>query len=145
MTKMHRFAFALLLFLASRPAPAADPWKAGVSRAGVIARQAGLARRLWVETLAPGRQAPRHLDEGGAALEDSSGKRAVLITSDFQGVPKVMSDPVSPGFGRNSDLNAIRSCSRSRTITAAPASETTWSTTTRSSRRRSSSSRSTRG
>lgn len=28
------------------------------------------------------------------ALEDADGKRAVLITSDFQGVPKVMSDPV---------------------------------------------------
>ena len=70
---------------------AAD-WKAGVARtvitpetsvwlAGYGTKRApdGKLHDLWMKAL---------------ALEDRSGKRAVLITSDFQGVPKMMSDRV---------------------------------------------------
>ena len=67
-------------------------WKAGVARtvitpetsvwlAGYGTKRApdGKLHDLWMKAL---------------ALEDSNGKRAVLITSDFQGVPKMMSDRV---------------------------------------------------
>ena len=70
----------------------AAAWKAGVARtvitpetsiwlAGYGTKRApdGKLHDLWMKAL---------------ALEDSSGKRAVLITSDFQGVPKMMSDRV---------------------------------------------------
>lgn len=67
-------------------------WKAGVARAvitpekpvwlaGYGAKRSpdGVLHDLWMKAL---------------VLEDHEGRRAVLITSDFQGVPKVMSDPV---------------------------------------------------
>jgi len=67
-------------------------WKAGLATAIITPRQpvwlAGYGTRrvpegklhdLWVKAL---------------VLEDTSGRRGVLITSDFQGVPKSMSDPV---------------------------------------------------
>lgn len=67
-------------------------WKAGVAK-GVVTPQTavwlagygtkrppdGKLHDLWVKAL---------------ALEDEKGRRAVLITSDFQGVPRSMSDPV---------------------------------------------------
>jgi len=69
----------------------ADTWKAGVAKAvitpeksvwlaGYGSRRApdGKLHDLWMKAL---------------ALEDPQGQRVVLITSDFQGVPKVMSDP----------------------------------------------------
>ncbi|MCA9231033.1 MAG: neutral/alkaline non-lysosomal ceramidase N-terminal domain-containing protein [Planctomycetales bacterium] len=68
------------------------PWLAGVARsvltpetpvwlAGYGSKRVadGKLHDLWIKAL---------------ALEDSSGNRVVLITSDFQGVPKMMSDPV---------------------------------------------------
>ncbi len=67
-------------------------WKAGVARAVITPEKAvwlagygtrrvpdGKLHDLWMKAL---------------ALEDTEGSRAVLITSDFQGVPKVMSDRV---------------------------------------------------
>ncbi|RLS72676.1 MAG: hypothetical protein DWI00_11635 [Planctomycetota bacterium] len=70
----------------------ADRWKAGVAKrvitpetsvwlAGYGSKRApdGKLHDLWMKAI---------------ALEDQSGNRAVLITSDFQGVPKVMSDRV---------------------------------------------------
>ena len=43
------------------------------------------------------------------ALEDAAGRRAVLITSDFQGVPKVDERPrSSSGCGGSSAWNATR-------------------------------------
>lgn len=67
-------------------------WKAGLAKAvitpetpvwlaGYGTRRApdGKLHDLWMKAL---------------ALEDTAGHRAVLVTSDFQGVPKVMSDPV---------------------------------------------------
>jgi len=73
-------------------ARAADPtpWKAGVAKAVVTPETAvwlagygtkrvpdGKLHDLWVKAL---------------ALEDGKGRRAVMITSDFQGIPKGMSD-----------------------------------------------------
>jgi len=46
-----------------------------------------------MDEAAAGWQAARHVDEG-LALEDPNGRRVVLVTSDFQGVPKEMSDRV---------------------------------------------------
>lgn len=73
--------------------PAAEPtWRAGVARAVITPDKpvwlAGYGTRrppdgklhdLWIKAL---------------ALEDAEGRRAVLITSDFQGVPRSMSDRV---------------------------------------------------
>ena len=66
------------------------PWKAGLAKTvitpeksvwlagyGTKRAPAGKIHDLWMKAL---------------ALEDSNGQRAVLITSDFQGVPKSMSD-----------------------------------------------------
>jgi neutral ceramidase len=74
-------------------ADAARPgWKAGVARAVITPSTPvwlagygskrvpdGTLHDLWMKAL---------------ALEDPSGRRAVLVTSDFQGVPRSMSDPV---------------------------------------------------
>lgn len=67
-------------------------WKAGLAKAVITPEEpvwlAGYGSRrapdgklhdLWMKAL---------------AVEDPAGQRAVLVTSDFQGVPKVMSDPV---------------------------------------------------
>ncbi|MEO1996341.1 MAG: hypothetical protein ABGZ17_13815, partial [Planctomycetaceae bacterium] len=87
---------------------AAD-WKAGVARAVITPKTpvwlAGYGSRrvpdgklhdLWMKAL---------------ALEDTTGRRVVLITSDFQGVPKVMSDPafalVRKKFGLKRDQMMI--------------------------------------
>ena len=85
----------LVLCLGSRGSAiqAADaPWKAGIAKAvitpktpvwlaGYGSRRAptGKLHDLWMKAL---------------ALEDAAGRRVVLVTSDFQGVPKKMSDPV---------------------------------------------------
>src|SRR5262245_45054563 len=76
----------------NRAAGEAAPWKAGLGRAVVTPEKGvwlagygskrppdGTLHDLWVKAL---------------ALEDQKGRRAVLITSDFQGVPKEMSDRV---------------------------------------------------
>ena len=75
---------------ASQVTPTVLPWKAGIARtvitpktsvwlAGYGSKRApdGKLHDLWMKAL---------------ALEDNAGNRAVLITSDFQGVPKEMSD-----------------------------------------------------
>jgi neutral/alkaline ceramidase-like enzyme len=70
----------------------AAPWKAGITRAVITPEKSiwlagygskrppdGMIHDLWMKAL---------------ALEDAAGNRAVLITSDFQGVPRSMSDRV---------------------------------------------------
>ena len=88
--------FAAVLGAGSLPPAVAHAaegtWKAGLAKAvitpetsvwlaGYGTRRApdGKLHDLWMKAL---------------ALEDTTGHRAVLVTSDFQGVPKVMSDPV---------------------------------------------------
>jgi len=92
-TTAFRLAFAAVALLAfSCSSFAAPGWKAGVAKAIITPEKAvwlagygskrvpdGKLHDLWMKAL---------------ALEDAEGRRVVLITSDFQGVPKVMSDRV---------------------------------------------------
>jgi hypothetical protein len=99
MSHTRRHALQTLLtsatIVAARAAAGDDPapvWKAGIARAVITPEKAvwlagygskrvpdGKLHDLWMKAL---------------ALEDNAGRRVVLITSDFQGVPKVMSDRV---------------------------------------------------
>jgi neutral ceramidase len=88
-----RTLFALLSFIVLTPIQADEPtWKAGLAKtvitpeksvwlAGYGSKRApdGKLHELWMKAL---------------ALEDPTRKRVVLVTSDFQGVPKEMSDNV---------------------------------------------------
>lgn len=90
------FTSCLLLALAL-PAAAAEPtWKAGIAKA-VITPETG----VWLAGYG-GRRAPdgklHDLWVKALALEDPSGERVVLLTSDFQGVPKEVSDRVFEGL-----------------------------------------------
>lgn len=72
---------------------AAEPtWKAGLAKAVITPDTS-----VWLAGYG-GRRPPdgklHDLWMKALALEDARGHRAVLITSDFQGVPKIMSDPV---------------------------------------------------
>ena len=70
----------------------APSWKAGLAKA-VITPDTSVWLAGYGGTRAP--EGKLHdLYMKALALEDAVGKRVVLITSDFQGVPKVMSDPV---------------------------------------------------
>jgi hypothetical protein len=72
--------------------PAAPVWKAGVARAIITPETS-----VWLAGYGTKRAPDGKLHElwmKALALEDSSGHRVVLITSDFQGVPKMMSDRV---------------------------------------------------
>jgi neutral ceramidase len=82
--------------------PAAGNWNAGVARAislpdtsvwlagyGTKRAPDGKLHDLWMKAL---------------ALEDHRGMRAVFITSDFQGVPKMMSDRVFSQLSEKYDL-----------------------------------------
>jgi hypothetical protein len=87
---------AILLAVCAWPqfSSAADgpTWKAGLSKA-VITPDTSVWLAGYGGTRAP--EGKLHdLYMKALALEDADGRRAVLITSDFQGVPKVMSDPV---------------------------------------------------
>jgi hypothetical protein len=67
-------------------------WRAGLSKAVITPDTS-----VWLAGYG-GRRAPEgklhDLYMKALALEDAGGRRFVLITSDFQGVPKIMSDPV---------------------------------------------------
>ena len=85
------------------PSPAAEPsanpvpkgasaWKAGVAKAVITPEKA-----VWLAGYGSKRPPDGKLHDlwmKALALEDAEGRRAVLITSDFQGVPKGMSDRV---------------------------------------------------
>ena len=69
-----------------------ETWKAGVSRAVITPETS-----VWLAGYGTKRAPDGKLHDlwmKALALEDQKGKRAVLITSDFQGVPKMMSDRV---------------------------------------------------
>lgn len=71
---------------------AAENWKAGISKAIITPQTA-----VWLAGYGSKRAPEGKLHDiwmKALALEDSQGHRAVLITSDFQGVPKIMSDRV---------------------------------------------------
>src|SRR5688572_5619695 len=80
--------------LLSGPLEAAG-WKAGIAKA-VITPETG----VWLAGYGSKRPPDGKLHDlwmKALALEDAAGKRAVLITSDFQGIPKEMSDTVFAG------------------------------------------------
>ena len=84
-------ALALALLLIASP-PAEAGWKAGLAKSDLTPRAdvwlAGYgSRRVATEIIHP-------LWMKALALDDGKGHRVVLITSDFQGVPKGMSDRV---------------------------------------------------
>lgn len=82
--------------------PAAAPWKAGVASAVITPE-----KPVWLAGYGSKRAPDGKLHDlwmKALALEDSAGHRAVLITSDFQGVPKVMSDPVFEQLKRKHGL-----------------------------------------
>ena len=67
-------------------------WKAGIAKAVITPEKA-----VWLAGYGSKRSPDGKLHElwmKALALEDAAGHRAVLITSDFQGVPRVMSDLV---------------------------------------------------
>ncbi|WP_237729290.1 neutral/alkaline non-lysosomal ceramidase N-terminal domain-containing protein [Schlesneria paludicola] len=68
----------------------APTWKAGVAKTEITPEQS-----VWLAGYGSKRAPDGKLHElwmKALALEDQNGQRVVLITSDFQGVPKVMSD-----------------------------------------------------
>lgn len=78
--------------LTSHELSAAENWKAGIAKA-IITPEKG----VWLAGYGSARAPEAKLHDiwmKALALEDSQGHRAVLITSDFQGVPKMMSDRV---------------------------------------------------
>src|SRR5688572_2830131 len=67
-------------------------WKAGLAKSVITPEKA-----IWLAGYGTKRAPDGKLHDlwmKALALEDAEGKRVVLITSDFQGVPKVMSDKV---------------------------------------------------
>jgi hypothetical protein len=69
----------------------APVWKAGVAKAVITPEKS-----VWLAGYGSKRAPDGKLHDlwmKALALEDTAGHRVVLITSDFQGVPKVMSDP----------------------------------------------------
>jgi neutral ceramidase len=89
-----RSVLAIIVAVASAgPAVAQDAgWKAGLARAVVTPEKS-----VWLAGYGSKRPPDGKLHDIWAkalALEDNAGRRVVLITSDFQGVPKEMSDRV---------------------------------------------------
>jgi hypothetical protein len=91
-------ALAVALSAGKSPADDAKPqasqlvWKAGVAKAVITPEKA-----VWLAGYGSKRSPDGKLHDlwmKAIALEDSTGRRVVLVTSDFQGVPKVMSDRV---------------------------------------------------
>lgn len=83
---------SFLNLLAHAANPVASAWKAGVARA-IITPEKG----VWLAGYGSKRAPDGKLHDlwmKALALEDTAGHRVVLITSDFQGVPKMMSDRV---------------------------------------------------
>jgi hypothetical protein len=86
--------FLLVVVIAALSADnaVAESWKAGVARAVITPEKS-----VWLAGYGSKRAPDGKLHElwmKALALEDADGHRVVLITSDFQGVPKIMSDRV---------------------------------------------------
>ncbi len=100
--KLSSVCLLLLIQVQCSLYAAEKSWKAGIARAVITPEKAvwlagygsrrvpeGKLHDLWMKAL---------------ALEDAQGNRAVLITSDFQGVPKVMSDRLFEKLKEKYDL-----------------------------------------
>ena len=88
-----RFLIGICLLALASPAYGQDDgWKAGLARA-VVTPEKG----VWLAGYGTKRPPDGKLHDlwmKALALEDREGHRVVLVTSDFQGVPKHMSDRV---------------------------------------------------
>jgi len=83
---------AICLGVAAGAAQAEGGWSAGIAKAVITPET-----EVWLAGYGSKRSPDGKLHDlwmKALALEDASGRRAVMITSDFQGVPKGMSDPV---------------------------------------------------
>jgi hypothetical protein len=97
LNRVHAVLIASLGALAFAAGPAASSaqeptWKAGVAQA-IVTPQTG----VWLAGYGTKRPPDGKLHDlwmKSLALEDPHGNRAVLVTSDFQGIPKEMSDRV---------------------------------------------------
>ena len=93
--RMHVLRVGLLvIFLVGVASPVYSEdkgWKAGVAKAVITPEKS-----VWLAGYGSKRAPDGKLHDlwmKALALQDSTGNRVVMITSDFQGVPKVMSDP----------------------------------------------------
>lgn len=101
-TSFSLLAACLAVFVGPAPGQEAT-WKAGVARA-IITPKTG----VWLAGYGTKRPPDGKLHElwmKALALEDPKGTRVVLVTSDFQGVPKEMSDRVFEQLKKKLKLN----------------------------------------
>ncbi|HEY1598109.1 MAG TPA: neutral/alkaline non-lysosomal ceramidase N-terminal domain-containing protein [Pirellulales bacterium] len=97
MNRLHSTLLALPLLLVVGPLPGmaeggSPSWKAGIAKAIITPD-----KPVWLAGYGSKRPPDGKLHDlwmKALALEDDAGRRVVLVTSDFQGVPKSMSDPV---------------------------------------------------
>ena len=90
MLKLGIMLTGCLVMLSSPSVAAEKMWKAGLAKSVITPKT-----DVWLAGYGSKRVANAKLHElwmKALALEDAQGHRAVLITSDFQGVPKIMSD-----------------------------------------------------
>jgi len=86
------FLLLVLGFVPGLAEGAEATWKAGIAKAVITPEKS-----VWLAGYGSKRPPDGKLHDlwmKALALEDDAGRRAVLVTSDFQGVPKSMSDPV---------------------------------------------------
>ena len=123
-------------------ADGAVDWQAGVARAVITPET-----NVWLAGYGSKRAPEGKLHDLWAkalALRDSRGNRVVMITSDFQGVPKAVSDEVFGLLRRRFGLQRAEVMLTFSTTTAGPGSATISWTIIRSSRSKCGSCRSTR-
>ena len=92
MSRLLMLCLFVLAFGFSQPVKAQPAWKAGVAKAVITPEKS-----VWLAGYGSKRAPDGKLHDlwmKALALEDHKGQRVVLITSDFQGVPKIMSDRV---------------------------------------------------
>lgn len=86
------FLFLILGTITGSKLQAESGWKAGVAKAVITPE-----KDVWLAGYGSKRAPTGKIHDiwmKALALEDQRGNRVVIITSDFQGVPKIMSDPV---------------------------------------------------
>ncbi|MEQ8851892.1 neutral/alkaline non-lysosomal ceramidase N-terminal domain-containing protein [Gimesia sp.] len=96
------FAFSVLFLLSTTSLTAAEQWHAGLAKAKITPET-----DVWLAGYGSKRAPDGKLHDiwmKALALEAPGGERAVLITSDFQGVPKSMSDRVFKKIKTKFDL-----------------------------------------
>ncbi len=88
----HRMIFVVLAaaLALAHPCSAGETWKAGIAKAVITPE-----KPVWLAGYGSKRAPEGKLHDiwmKALALEDAAGRRAVLVTTDFQGIPKAMCD-----------------------------------------------------